>query len=124
MLRPLVAQRFRQLAHSALAARVGSHVDPALERRHAGCVDDAAFDSVIDPVSSCVPAEREDGAEVRLHDLVEGGLGEMGSGETVLDPRGVDEDVEGVSCCDAGDEVVYFVFEGEVLSENVAFAVE
>jgi hypothetical protein len=124
MLRPLVAQRFRQLADSALAARVGGHVDPALKRRHAGCVDDAAFDPAIDPVSAGVPAEREDGAEVRLHDLVEGGLGEMGSGETALDPRGVDQDVEGVGCCDAGDEVVDFVFEGEVLGEDMAFAVQ
>lgn len=108
MLRPLVAQRLCQLAHTALARRVRGDRDAALEREEGGDVDDGApavegeVSGLGEHVGADIAAESEDGGEVDLEDGGPVVVGELVGGMALLDAAAVEEDVDSVAVCEDG----------------------
>lgn len=98
--RPLIRKALGQLPHGALGRRVRRHRQPALEGQQRRKVDDgpaAARDGrrvQLQHVRAKVAAQREDGVEVDLHDLVEVGVGEPVARVPALDAGAVDEDAD------------------------------
>lgn len=74
--RPLIGKRLCDLAHGALGRGVGGDCEAALEGEQRGEVDDAAAtagdggDGEGEHFAAKVAAEREDGVEVDLDDLI------------------------------------------------------
>ncbi len=49
---PLIAERFRELAHCPFARRIRCHIYTALKCSQTGCIDDVPLDLVLDPIFS------------------------------------------------------------------------
>ena len=92
---PTIREALGELAHGALARRVGGDVEPALERQQGREVDHAAAAARrrrrLQPqhVRPHVPAQRERRVQVHLHDGVEVGRRERLGRVPDLDPRAV-----------------------------------